>query len=146
MPLSAQRLWDFIGRVFLSSTFAIAVPPKILRFPLVVDVISEKGIPVNLSKLLLVSAIICLTLGVIFLVFNENLKIGASFLLIFLVPTTIIMHLSPFDSIAVFMNLGLIGALILALTRSKNLHYSKVDISLEKIVNSLLKFLKRLIS
>ena len=66
---------------------------------------------------LLASAIICLTVGSIVFVFGSNTRLGASLLLVFLVPTTLIFHTFPLDS-GFFMNLALIGALLLALTRS----------------------------
>ena len=44
-------------------------------------------------------------------------KIGLVFLLLFLIPTTIIFHVFPFHQRAVFMNLGLIGGLIIAALR-----------------------------
>ena len=44
-------------------------------------------------------------------------SLGAALLLVFLVPTTLIFHTVPIDP-AFFMNLALIGALILAITRS----------------------------
>ena len=62
-------------------------------------------------------AIICLILGSGFFIFGENQKIGAVFLLLFLIPTTIIFHLFPFQQRAVFINLGLIGGLTIAAIR-----------------------------
>ncbi len=44
-------------------------------------------------------------------------KIGSVFLLLFLIPTTIIFHVFQFHQRAVFMNLGLIGGLIIAAIR-----------------------------
>ena len=48
-----------------------------------------------------------------FLIFGSDHRIGATILLIFLIPTTIIFHLFPFQSQAFYMNLGLIGGLLL---------------------------------
>jgi len=50
-------------------------------------------------------------------IFGEKQKIGSVFLLLFLIPTTIIFHLFPFHQRAVFINLGLIGGLIIAAIR-----------------------------
>jgi len=108
---------DFLGRLFLATTFAIAIPPKIIEFDSVVNSINNKGIPSPVANILLIAAIIFLALGVGNILFNKNQKIGASLLLMFLVPTTLIMHFSPFQSLAVFMNMGLIGGLIMLLTR-----------------------------
>jgi len=64
-----------------------------------------------------VGAIICLILGSGFFIFGENQKIGSVFLLLFLIPTTIIFHIFPFHQKAVLMNLGLIGGLIITALR-----------------------------
>ncbi len=114
----ARKSFDFLGRLCLATTFAIAIPPKILEFPSVVNSISKQGIPEPLAAFLLIVAIACLIGGVGFLLFGKDQRIGASLLLIFLIPTTLIMHFFPFQSLAVFMNLGLIGGLIIALTRA----------------------------
>ena len=55
--------------------------------------------------------------GSILLVFGADTTLGASLLLVFLVPTTLIFHTFPVDA-GFFMNLALIGALILAITRA----------------------------
>tara|TARA_B100000700_G_C14751795_1_gene717901 strand:- start:77 stop:457 length:381 start_codon:yes stop_codon:yes gene_type:complete len=115
--VNARRRFDFLGRLCLATTFAIAIPPKILDFQSVANSISKQGIPEPLAAFLLVIAIACLIGGVGFLLFGKDQRIGASLLLVFLVPTTLIMHFFPFQSLAVFMNLGLIGGLIIALTR-----------------------------
>tara|TARA_B100000161_G_scaffold222101_1_gene167484 strand:- start:133 stop:312 length:180 start_codon:yes stop_codon:yes gene_type:complete len=52
-----------------------------------------------------------------FFIFGENQKIGSVFLLLFLIPTTIIFHVFPFNQKAVLMNLGLIGGLIITAIR-----------------------------
>jgi|TARA_B100002052_G_scaffold245927_1_gene231854 hypothetical protein len=50
-------------------------------------------------------------------IFAENTRLGASLLLVFLVPTTLIFHTLPVDG-GLFINQVLIGALLLALSRS----------------------------
>ena len=50
-------------------------------------------------------------------IFAENTRLGASLLLVFLVPTTLIFHTLPVDG-GLFINQVLIGALLLMLTRS----------------------------
>ena len=112
-----RRSVDLIGRFCLAAVFVIAVPVKITKFSSVVGAIVSRGIPEPLSVLLLVAAIACLVVGPVLLLIGKKQKIGAALLLTFLVPTTIIFHLFPFQSQAVFMNLGLIGGLTLALTR-----------------------------
>ena len=108
---------DFFSRVSISAIFISAIPGKITDFERTVDYITSKGIPEPISSVLLVGAIICLILGSAFFIFGENQKIGSVFLLLFLIPTTIIFHVFPFHQKALFMNLGLIGGLIIAAIR-----------------------------
>ncbi|AAQ00051.1 MULTISPECIES: DoxX family protein [Prochlorococcus] len=119
MHYFSSRVLDFLGRVFLASTFVVAIPSKFLNYPVVLNTIIQKGIPETQANILLVAAIFLLISGSLALVFGKDQKIGAIFLLIFLVPTTIIFHLKPFQPQAFFMNTGLTGALILAITRSQ---------------------------
>ena len=108
---------DFISRLAISAIFLWAIPGKITGFSKTVEYISSKGIPEPISSVLLVGAIICLTLGSGFFIFGENQKIGAAFLLLFIIPTTIIFHVFPLHQRAVLMNLGLIGGLVVTALR-----------------------------
>ena len=60
----------FVGRLFLASTFAIAVPPKIVKFPSVLNTILERGITTDYAEFLLISAIMILIVGSFLLVFS----------------------------------------------------------------------------
>ncbi len=108
---------DFLSRVSITAIFISAIPGKINGFEKTVEYISSKGIPDPISSILLVGAIICLILGSGFFIFGENQKIGSFFLLLFIIPTTIIFHVFPFHQRAVLMNLGLIGGLIITALR-----------------------------
>ena len=108
---------DFFSRVSISAIFITAIPSKINNFESTVEYISTKGIPEPISSILLVGAIICLILGSGFFIFGEKQKIGSVFLLLFIIPTTIIFHLFPFNKRELFINLGLIGGLIIAAIR-----------------------------
>tara|TARA_B100001248_G_scaffold17452_1_gene11579 strand:+ start:782 stop:1162 length:381 start_codon:yes stop_codon:yes gene_type:complete len=108
---------DFFARVSISAIFISAIPSKVNGFERTVEYISSKGIPDPISSILLVGAIISLILGSGFFIFGENQKIGSIFLLLFLIPTTIIFHLYPFHLKAVLMNLGLMGGLIITALR-----------------------------
>ena len=114
---SIKSFLDFFARVSITAIFISAIPGKINGFEKTVEYISSRGIPDPISSILLIGAIICLILGSGFFIFGENQKIGSIFLLLFLIPTTIIFHLFPFHQRAVFMNLGLIGGLIMAVIR-----------------------------
>ena len=112
-----KSLLDFFSRVAISAIFISAIPGKINGFERTVEYITSKGIPDPVASFLLVGAIICLILGSGFFIFGENQKIGSIFLLLFLIPTTIIFHMFPFHQRAVLMNLGLIGGLIITALR-----------------------------
>ena len=115
--MTPQVLLDWLGRVLMAALFVKAVPGKITDFSGTTDLIASRGIAEPLAGCLLASAVICLIVGSIVFVFGSNTRLGASLLLVFLVPTTLIFHTFPLDS-GFFMNLALIGALLLALTRS----------------------------
>ena len=115
--MTPQVLLDWLGRVLMAALFVKAVPGKITDFSGTTDLIASKGIAEPLAGCLLASAIICLIVGSLVFVFGSNTRLGASLLLVFLVPTTLIFHTFPVDG-SFFMNLALIGALLLTLTRS----------------------------
>ena len=108
---------DFSSRVSISAIFISAIPGKKNGFERTVDYINSKGILEPISSFLLIGAIICLILGSAFFIFGETQKIGSIFLLLFLIPTTIIFHIFPFHQKAVLINLGLIGGLIITALR-----------------------------
>ena len=111
------KIFDFVGRVFFVSLFAQAVPGKVTDFSSTVDFIVSRGLSEPLAAVLLLAAIVVLIVGSIWFVFATNTRIGAALLLVFLVPTTLIFHTFPIDA-GFVRNLSLIGALILAITRS----------------------------
>ena len=114
-----KTFFDFFARVAISSIFISAIPGKITGFEKTAEYVSSKGIPDPIASILLVGAIICLTLGSGFFIFGGNQKIGSAFLLLFLIPTTIIFHVFPFHQRAVLMNLGLIGGLLITALREQ---------------------------
>lgn len=114
--LTWSQSFDFIGKAGLVAIFVKAVPGKITGFSSTANLIATKGIPEPLAIFLLVCAIAILIIGSVLLVFGRDTKIGASLLLIFLVPTTLIFHTLPPDR-GLITNLTLIGALLLAITR-----------------------------
>ena len=114
---SIKSFLDFFSRVLISSIFISAIPGKINDFERTVEFISSKGFPDPIASILLVGAVICLIMGSGFFIFGDNQKIGSVFLLLFLIPTTIIFHMFPFHQKAVLMNLGLMGGLIITALR-----------------------------
>ena len=118
MDLKSFYSLNFLGRLLLSAIFVNAIPGKITNFSLQTQYIVSKGIPEPISAIMLFSAIILLISGTILLIFTKKAKLACSLLLIFLVPTTIIFHLVPFQLMAIARNLSLIGGLIIALDNS----------------------------
>ena len=108
---------DFFSRIAISAIFISAIPSKIIDFESQVEYISSKGIYEPIASILLVGAIICLIFGPVFFIFGRNQKLGSIFLLLFLIPTTIIFHVFPLQQRAVLMNLGLIGGLFITALR-----------------------------
>ena len=116
--MTATKLFDFLGRVLMAAVFVNALPAKLTDFAGTSAYIASKGVPVGLASVLLVGAIVALIAGTILLVFGADTTLGASLLLVFLVPTTLIFHAFPVDG-GFFMNLALIGGLLLAITRAR---------------------------
>jgi len=89
---SLKTFVDFISRLAISSIFISAIPGKVKGFEQTVEYISSKGIPEPISSILLVGAIVCLTLGSGFFIFGGDQKIGAVFLLLFIIISNLIYY------------------------------------------------------
>ena len=113
-----NKFFDFLARVFISSIFISSIPPKISQFSKASSYIYKNGIPEFFAPLFLIASIILLTLGSGFFIFQRKKNFGALILLAIIIPTTIIFHLDPFQQQIVLMNISLIGALILSITRN----------------------------
>ena len=116
---STKKFLDFMARVAISSIFISAIPGKILGFSKTVEDIASKGIPAPIVSIAFVGAIICLILGSGFFIFGKDQKIGAILLILFLIPTTIVLIIFPNDIRAIFNNLSLIGALLIPVLREQ---------------------------
>ena len=79
---------------------------------------------------MLTLAIVLLISGSLLLIFSKRIKLACSLLIIFLVPTTIIFHLVPFQLVEVARNLSLIGGLLIAIEKS-SINYLNASSSLE---------------
>ena len=145
MPKFSISILRFVGRFLLASTFAIAVPPKIVKYPYVLNSIVARGIPENYANLLLVSAICILIIGSVSVIFIQDSIIGPLLLLVFLVPTTIIFHLKPFQSQPFFMNMGLIGGLLLALANSRSLGINRYTLKIGSLFDLFCKTLSKML-
>ena len=116
---TSEKLIDFLARVLISAIFINSVPGKITNFSDTVLFINSRGIDETLSTILLIAAIICLIIGSALFLFGKHQIIGASLLLIFLIPTTIIFHTFPFETTPFLANTSIIGALIITIIRNK---------------------------
>ena len=118
--MNFEQKRNFIGRILISAIFIYAIPGKIINFERTVEIITSKNIPPLIAPFLLLSAILCLSIGSILFISGFKQKTGASLLLIFIVPTTFIFHFFPLQIKAVLMNAGLVGGLILGLNKLKS--------------------------
>ena len=117
--MNSDQSQNLIGRILISAIFIYAIPSKILNFDRTVELITSKNIPPILSTFLLLSAILCLIFGSTLFISGFKQRLGASLLLIFIIPTTFIFHFYPLQIKAVLMNAGLIGGLILGLSKAR---------------------------
>ena len=108
-----EQLKNLIGRILVSAIFIYAIPGKIINFERNVELIISKNIPSFISPFLLLAAILCLIIGSILFISGFKQRLGASLLIIFIVPTTFIFHFSPFKAKALSTKSGLFGGLIL---------------------------------
>ena len=130
MELKRFYSLNFISKLLLSAIFVNAIPGKITNFGSQTQYIVSRGFPEPLANVMLFLAIILLISGSVLLIFSARTKLACTLLLIFLVPTTIIFHLVPFQLVAVSRNLSLIGGLLIAIDKSRN-NYLNTSSNLE---------------
>ena len=109
---------NFLAKLLLSAIFVNAIPSKITDFGSQTQYITSRGFPEPISVLLLITALVLLVSGSVLLIFSNKIKLACSLLLIFIVPTTIIFHLVPFQLMATARNLSLIGGLLIAIDKT----------------------------
>lgn len=101
------------ARVCLALIFLNAGIRHALGFPGFVDTISQT---LPLAGLLAVFTVIFLLVGSIFLLLGYKVQIGATLLILFLIPATLVFHnflADPSELNSFLKNLGLIGGLLL---------------------------------
>ena len=130
MELKRFYSLDFLCKLLLSTIFVNVIPGKIINFGSQAQYITNRGFPAPLSNIMLFLAIILLVSGSVLLIFSEKTKLACTLLLIFVVPTTIIFHLVPFQFMAITRNLSLIGGLLIAIDKT-NMNNLNVSSSLE---------------
>ena len=107
-------LLNRIARVLMCLMFMNAVIGKLTGFAGVAGAIAAKGLP--LAPLLLVAAMALMAVGSTLVISGWKVRLGVVFLLVFLVPTTLIFHgdvADKMERIQLFKNLAIIGGLLL---------------------------------
>lgn len=114
-----QHVSTLAGRVLLSVVFLTSGIMHLLHWRQTTDFMEQKGLP--LPNLLLIVAVVFLLLGGLSVLIGLRARLGAILLILFLLPTTFVMHdywavsaEQAADQMAHFLkNLGLIGGLLM---------------------------------
>ena len=96
--INFEQIKNLIGRILISAIFIYAIPAKIVNFERTVEVITSKNLPHFIAPSLLLYAILCLVFESILFITGFNQRLGASLLLIFIIPTTFLFHFFPFQA------------------------------------------------
>ncbi|MGL5082619.1 MAG: DoxX family protein [Microcoleaceae cyanobacterium] len=106
-----QRYFPLIGRILLSLTFFYGGIKNFLGYEATRDSIAAL---LPFPDLALIGNIICCLVGAMSLVLGFKIRWGATLLIIFLIPTTLVFHnflADPSETIPFLKNLGFIGAM-----------------------------------
>ena len=122
MDLKSFYSLNFLGRLFLSAIFVNSAAYKLQYFNNSAEYLSSQGVPLFLSEILILGAIVFLISGIFLLIFTKKIKLGCSLLLTFLIPTTVIFHIVNISANGginhLLQNIALIGGLFLAIDKS----------------------------
>ena len=108
--MEKSDLFALTGRVFLATIFLASAFGKITNFQGTTDYMAAHGMPV--AGLLCLCAIVLEVLGGLSLVLGYFTRWGAVALLVFMVPATLIFHVSPDQRIQFLKNLAIMGGLL----------------------------------
>ena len=114
-----QKYVPLIARTFLSVIFLRSGLVKIFGFAGTQEYMTTQGIPMELTGVLLIGAIILEIAGGVSVLLGYQARWGAIALLIFLVPATLIFHTNFADNIQVIQflkNLAIMGGLLMVVT------------------------------
>ncbi|MFE4106394.1 DoxX family protein [Almyronema epifaneia] len=104
-----QSYLSLIGRILIAALFLRAGINHAINFVGTQQAIASQGLPA--AGLLAILTVIVLITGSLGVLIGYKAHIGAWLLIGFLIPTTIVFHLS--DPTQFFKNLGLIGGLLM---------------------------------
>lgn len=109
-PMDTINLSALAGRVLLAIIFLASGFGKITNYDATTQYMAAYGMP--MVGALCVLSILMEILGGLSLVLGFYARWGAVALLIFMVPTTVIFHMSPDQRIQVLKNLAIMGGLL----------------------------------
>lgn len=135
--LFTMKYLPLVARIALALIFLTSGIKHALGFPGFVDMIGQT---LPFATLLAIGTIVFQLLGSLSLILGYKVNIGATLLIIFLIPTTLIFHnfiADPSQLTAFLKNLGLIGGLLLVIysgagavsidgSKSRPEHYSEL--------------------
>ncbi len=101
------------ARIFLALIFLNSGIGQLTGFSEFVPTIASKGLP--LPQVLAAGTIAFLLLGAVSLILGYKAKIGASLIILFLVPATLAFHPIATDLTGFLRNLALIGGLMMVI-------------------------------
>ncbi|WP_052043885.1 MULTISPECIES: DoxX family membrane protein [unclassified Prochlorococcus] len=130
----ASRLFSFIGRAFLSTTFVVAIPNKISRYQYLLNDIVQKDIPSYFAHILLSLGIASLGIGSILLLSSKKQRLGSLILIVYLTLSIFTFYLYPFAPQRFFISIGLLGGLLLSLSMSLNQTKTIGSLSVEQFI------------
>ncbi|MBI4422856.1 MAG: DoxX family protein [Elusimicrobia bacterium] len=108
--MDKDDLFALTGRVFIATIFLASAFGKITNFQATTQYMEAHGMP--LATALGACAIALEVLGGLSLVLGFHARWGAVALLLFMVPATLIFHLSPDQRIQFLKNLAIMGGLL----------------------------------
>lgn len=109
-PVDKNDLFALTGRIFIATIFLASAFGKITNFQTTVEYMTVHGVPAALLLCLL--AIAVEALGGLSLVLGYHARSAAVWLLLFMVPTTLVFHISPEQRIQFLKNLAIMGGLL----------------------------------
>ncbi len=113
MRVARQDYCAFLGRELLALTFIAAAFGKMIHFDATVSMMSVYGIPT--PSFLCALAILIEASGGLSLALGFYSRWGAAILAAFLIPVTLIFHITPDQRTSLIANMAIMGGLLMIL-------------------------------
>lgn len=110
--------WAALGRTLLCLVFLQSLLGKLGGFGAVAAQMQQRGLPV--PGLVLALSMALMAVGSVLVISGWRQRLGATLLLVFLVPATLVFHTAledPQERIQLFKNLAIMGGLLLVIDR-----------------------------